>query len=99
MIRAIQSCWPPPPLPDPLPLPPSPCIGARLQGALFVEGFTDCGVEFHLQHLFKEHWPAGCAKHLATWDRDRPERLTQVLDANGFQLIVLAAKTGGWEYD
>ncbi|KAI7838244.1 hypothetical protein COHA_007989 [Chlorella ohadii] len=72
---------------------------AGLEGALFVEGFSMCGVEFHLQNLFKERWPAGCAMHLTTWQPDHPERLSALLDANRFQLIVLAAKTGDWKYE
>lgn len=56
-------------------------------------------MEFHLQRLLEQRWPPGCGKpYLTSWDPNHPERLEELLDANTFQLIVLAAKVGDWKY-
>lgn len=44
---------------------------------LFVEGFSECGVEFHLHSLLKQPWPTQ-ERYLYAWNRDQPAEFAKV---------------------
>jgi hypothetical protein len=70
-----------------------------LDGVLFVDGFSECGVEFQLDSLLQRPWNTIPNKHLFSWNRGRPGELAAVLDQNDFGLIIFSAFVGGWEYN
>jgi hypothetical protein len=69
----------------------------QLHGVLVVDGLSQCGVEFHINGLFKFEWPAA-SKYLYSWRMDNPAELAELLDRNAFQMIILAGFCGDWEY-
>ncbi len=62
-----------------------------------MDGFSMCGVEFHLHHLLKLPWPA-CSKYLYSWKQDKPAELAQLLEQNSFRMVVISALCGSWQY-
>jgi hypothetical protein len=71
-----------------------------MQGVLFLEGFSECCVEFHLDKLLKLPWPA-MEKYVIKFDRKSPKLMAEVLEQNSFDLVVVCAfvKDFNYQYD
>lgn len=70
----------------------------QLTGVLFVEGFTQYGMEYHLNNMMKLSWPVNVGRYLFKWQRDRPAELAQVIEENRFRMIVIPGMCGDWRY-
>ncbi|KAK9829995.1 hypothetical protein WJX72_009109 [[Myrmecia] bisecta] len=64
------------------------------QGILFLEGFSVCCMEFHLNAFSRLSWPTE-ERYLYKWRPDKLSELTSILEQNDYQMIVIPALVHG----